>query len=307
MDTITKWPGSPLLRAVGATLDDGLECEAYERGFVWPAMKHVPREMAGMLKGVTSVGAQQGEGAEAGPSGSAAGPWSGAAASDSAEGPARSGAGAPVVGRVGRADGVHNIVGLAEALQRYPQFGISSASEEGSCVVKLFGVIQAVADLPIAASLVVFINSDNPADVQAWAWWTDGVWVGPRHTYLNGGICAFEVSDETWRPELGVKLLLNLCAVWLARQLHLRAYGRWPGLQRIHTPLERVVEQLPGEFCGCGSSRPYARCCAAGDRHRVRAGDIIRRREELLCREPTVRLGRQTKGNSTAVTRASFP
>lgn len=306
MDTITKWPGSPLLRAVGATLDDGLECEAYERGFVWPAMKHVPREIAGMLEGVTPVGAQQRERAEAGPKGSTTRPWSGAAAGDSAEGPSRSGAGAPVIGRVGWAEGADNIVGLAEALQRYPQFGVSSASEEGSRVVKLFGVIQAVADLPIAASLVVFINLDNPADVQAWAWWTDGVWVGPRHTYLNGGICAFEVSDATWRPELGVKLLLNLCAVWLARQLYLRAYGRWPGLQRIHTPLERVVEQLPGESCGCGSSRPYMNCCAAEDRHRVRASDIVRRREELLRRAPTVRLGRQSKGNPIALTGAAF-
>lgn len=295
MDTITKWPGSPLLRAVGATLDDGLECEAYERGFVWPAMKHVPRDMTGMLEGVTPVGAQQGEGAEAGPRGSAAGSWSGAAAGDSAEGPARSRASAPVVGRLERAEGAQNIVGLAEAMQRYPQFGMSSASEEGSRVVKLFGVIQAVADLPIAASLVVFINSDNPADVQAWAWWADGVWVGPRHTYLNGSICAFEVSDETWRPEFGLKLLLNLCSVWLARQLYLRAYGRWPGLQRVHTPLERVVEQLPGEFCGCGSSRLYLRCCGASDRRKVSAGDIHRRREELLCRAPTVGFAQQAK------------
>jgi hypothetical protein len=276
-----------LLRAVGATLDDGLECEAYERGFVWPATKHVPRDMTGMLEGVTPVGAQQGEGPEAGPGRSTARPWSRTTDCDSAERPAGSGPGTPVVGRVKQVEGTQNIVGLAEALQRYQQFGISSASVGGSSTTKLFGVIQPIPDLRIAASVVLFINPNNPSEeVRAWAWWTDGVWVGPRHTYLNGSICAFELPDKTWHPQLGVRLLLNLCSVWLARQLYLRAYGRWPGLQCIHTPLERVVEQRPGELCGCGRDRLYTACCAARDRAKVRASDILKRNEELLRRAP---------------------
>lgn len=277
MYTITQWPGSPLLIAVGRTLDEGLECVAYEHGFVWPTTKHVPKHLAGMLEGVIADGAQQGQGAQAGPGGPAAGPRQGAAAGGSAQGAASGDSGAPLVGRVSE------VTGLAEALERYPQFALGGASEG---VVKLFGVIQPIADLPIAASLVVYIPLNSPAATVGWAWWTDGVWVGPRHTYASGNICAFEVTDGTWRPELGVRLLLDLCAAWLARQLYLRAYGRWPGLQRIHSALERQAEQLPGEYCGCGSMRKYERCCASSDRIAVALRDVERRREELMRRGP---------------------
>lgn len=285
MNTITKWPGSPLLRAVGRTLDNGLECLAYERGFVWPAAKHVPNDLAGMLEGVMTDGAQKGEGAQTGPDGSEPGPWQGPAPGDSAEGATDCSAGAPVVGRVGRIEGSERVESLSEALRRYEQFDVGSAS---GGVVKLYGVIQPIADLPISASLVVYVPLANPAEARAWAWWTDGMWVGPRHTYVDGNVCAFEVADGTWRPELGVRLLLDLSAVWLARQLYLRAYGRWPGMQRIHTPVERVTEQLPGEFCGCGRARLYEACCAERDRDAAGIRDIKRRRDELMRRGPNL-------------------
>ncbi len=285
MNGITKWPGSPLLQAVGRTLDDGLECVAYERGFVWPAAKHVPRGLAGMVEGVMTDGAEREEGAQTGPGGSESGPWQGTTPGDSAEGATDRSAGAPVVGGVARIEGDERVEGLTEALRRYEQFDVSSAS---AGVLKLFGVIQPIADLPISASLVVYVPLANPVDSRAWAWWTDGMWIGPRHTYVDGNVCAFEVADGTWRPELGVRLLLDLCAVWLARQLYLRAYGRWPGLQRIHTPVERLTEQLPGEYCGCGRARLYEVCCAGRDHHAASAGDIRRRRDDLMRRGPNL-------------------
>lgn len=277
MHAITKWPGSPLLLAVGRSLDEGLECVAYEHGFVWPTTKHVPKQLAGMLDGVMTDGVQQGQGAQAGPGGSAAGARQGAAPGGSAQGTAGGDSGAPFLGRVNEA------TGLAEALQRYPQFVVGSASEG---VVKLFGVIQPIADLPISASLILYVPVETPAATVAWAWWTDGVWVGPRHTYAGGNICAFEVADGTWRPQMGIRLLLDLCAEWLARQLYLQAYGRWPGLQRIHTALERQAEHLPGEYCGCGKAQQYDACCALRDRHDAGVRDVERRREELMRRGP---------------------
>lgn len=294
MEPITKWPGSPLLLAVGRTLDDGLECVGYEGGFIWPATKHLPTQLVGTLEGVIEDGAEQGEGSETGSERPASWRREGSAASDSAEGSAGRRAGASLVGPVGTVEGSGSVVGLGEALRRYPQFGISSASDRGSPVVKIFGVIQPIADLPIAASVTVYLPVDNPAASGAWAWWTAGIWVGPRHTYLNGSICAFEIADETWHPELGISRLLNLYAVWLARQLYLRAYGRWPGFQRIHTPLERVVEQLAGEYCGCGNPLPYERCCARRDHGQVSSRDIVRRRDELLRRGPALPYGRST-------------
>lgn len=186
---------------------------AYEGGFVWPATKHLPEELVGVFDEVTTDGASQGEGAPG-----ASGPRSQATgAGEAAAWPTAAGSGAPVVGSV-----VAGEYDLAEALRRYPQFEVSKSGSSASGAVGLCGVIQPIADLPTSASMAVHLPAGNPAELRAWAWWTEGVWVGPRHTYIDGSVCAFEIRENTWDPGLGVVLLLNLYSVWLAKQLYLR-------------------------------------------------------------------------------------
>jgi hypothetical protein len=102
--------------------------------------------------------------------------------------------------------------------------------------------------------------------VSSWAWWTTGIWVGPRHTnYPDGSICSFEESDGTWNTRDSLVPLLDLHSVWLVRHLHLRHFGRWPGRQVLHTAYERVAENGACEFCGCDSGELYAACCQQRD------------------------------------------
>ena len=103
--------------------------------------------------------------------------------------------------------------------------------------------------------------------VRAWAWWDIGVAVGPRHTYLDATICAFEPHDRTgtWSREAGVVQLFDFISVWLVRHMHLNSFGTWPGPQIIHTALERRELQREGELCGCGGKKPYAQCHGPND------------------------------------------
>jgi hypothetical protein len=103
------------------------------------------------------------------------------------------------------------------------------------------------------------------------------VWIGPRHTYADGSICAYERQDLTWTREMGPQPLLDLISLWVARQIYLRAYGRWPGMQRVHTPLERILVQNATELCGgCASGKTYARCCYRKDLLAVSAAELRR-------------------------------
>jgi hypothetical protein len=102
-----------------------------------------------------------------------------------------------------------------------------------------------------------------------WAWWHPGIRVGPRHTnpgsYGGGSICAVDGEDGLWGPGDPLVDLLDLCSVWLLRQLHLAVFARWPGPQRLHTAYERLTEHRPNELCGCGTLNRYERCCLDGD------------------------------------------
>jgi hypothetical protein len=131
--------------------------------------------------------------------------------------------------------------------------------------------IRPVEDLADSALLVSRYPLAENEDVRIWAWWRTGVWVGPRHTYKDGSICAFEVSHGIWTRQDPLWKFFDLAAVWLTRHLHLLAYGRWPGRQIIHTPVERLVEQQPGELCGCDSGRGYDDCHRSLDRAAVPA------------------------------------
>jgi len=161
---------------------------------------------------------------------------------------------------------------LAGALAANPSMCVRVAPP----LVWILTKIHPIAGLPDQALILTVLPISPGAAMEAghpfasWAWWELGVWVGPRHTNPgNGSICSFEPSHGTWRRGDPILTLLDIHAVWIARQLHLRLLGRWPGDQVIHTAYERLRDQRPGEMCGCGSMRLYAECHEPFDRART--------------------------------------
>lgn len=274
--SMSTWNSSPLLQAVGWALDTGGTCSVFEGGFVWPAARFLPQELAGMLEGVNGNGANQ-EGGAARTGRPAPGSRQRTAGRDSTQGATAAAAGPSFVGKLASRHGLDmslpNVVrdDVVEVLQAYPQFHVRSTST----AVRLFGTIQPIADLPICSSVVMH-HPLNPLQVTtSWAWWSDGVWIGPRHTYQDGSICSYELGDKTWTRGRRLRLLLDLNAMWVARQIFLRAHGRWPGPQRLHTALERLVVHQPGELCGCGRNQLYDKCCRESDLRNVSEDAVI--------------------------------
>jgi len=242
-----------------------MTCSVYEGGSVWPAAELLPNDLAGVLQGVSANGdtldreGRRGQGEER----------------QTREAAARSAAASAGPSFV---RGVDVITSLPEARLAYPQLQISSVSGNAAHPdgFRLIAVIQPVADLTTTATIAMYWPIDPSADVMSWSWWADGIWIGPRHTYPNGSICSFETHDRTWVRGKGPQPLFDLHALWVVRQMYLRAYGRWPGQQRIHTPIGRLLEQRPDELCGCGSTKRYGNCHIADDTNTVSAADVER-------------------------------
>lgn len=186
---------------------------------------------------------------------------------------------------------------LAGVREEYPQL---RARHDGE-VVWLTGAVEPVPNFRERFTLVVAVPVDGTVPVRAWAWWSCGVAVGPRHVYHDGSICAFEPEDAAkrfgdWRRGTSLVRLLDFISVWLTRHAYLREFGRWPGHQMLHTVLERRLWNRPDEFCGCGASRLYAACHARADHAAgeveiareigVAVGDLARIRRELVGRAP---------------------
>lgn len=263
------WQGSPILAALGFALDTRVTCNVYEGGFVWPAPELLPEHLAGMLQGVIGHGDDQDR--QAGPAGR--GQEGQRQAGEAAARTAAAGAGASLLGDVALV-----VPMLSEALLAYPQLQVSSVSASASHAagLRLSVTVQPIADLPTTATIAVYWPAEPHLEVMSWAWWEDGIWIGPRHTYANGSICSFEKRDRTWTRAHGPRPLMDLNVVWVARQMYLRAYGRWPGQQRIHTSLGRLLEQAPDELCGCGSAQAYHNCHCEDDTNTVATAEIER-------------------------------
>lgn len=138
--------------------------------------------------------------------------------------------------------------------------------------------------LPGFSHKAVFVVAIRFADglVRGWGFWGTAAigydWIGPRHTnFPDGSICAFEPADGTWTVQDPLVDLLDLYSLWAVRHLHLRVFGRWPGLQAVCHPYERILELRADEYCGCGTSRLYGKCCRDADlaRNQVREAVIF--------------------------------
>jgi hypothetical protein len=140
-------------------------------------------------------------------------------------------------------------------------------------VIWLEGEIEPVKRLDRVARVVVSYPRDASLPVRSWAFWTNGSWIGPRHTnFGDGSICAFEIPDGTWRRELPLVGYLDLVSVWIARHTYLKEFDRWPGRQVLHTAQEQLTEHRRGEICGrCESGRLYERCHRRLDERRSTA------------------------------------
>lgn len=118
--------------------------------------------------------------------------------------------------------------------------------------------------------------------VRSWGFWmgtpqNHPTWIGPRHTnFPDGSVCAFEPRDGTWNHGDSLVVLLDLYTLWALRQLHLKAYQRWPGRQVAHFVHERLTETRPTEYCGCGSNLPYENCCKPDDLKENRLLEAVR-------------------------------
>ena len=144
----------------------------------------------------------------------------------------------------------------------YPQVSVRPTAQGFWILVN----VQPVRGLPDAALIATLYPSDALRRVSSWAWWTTGVWVGPRHTnYPDGSICSFEATDGTWSRRDSLVSLLDLNSVWVTRHIFLRYFGRWPGRQVLHTAFERLREHRPTELCGCDSGSQYSSCCQTRD------------------------------------------
>lgn len=152
---------------------------------------------------------------------------------------------------------------VRRAIRRYPQMELRVAAPD----VWLSGRIAPLTDPIDAVFVLVAYPADMRRAVGGWAWWPNGLWVGPRHTnFGDGSICAFEPSDNVWTRADSLTTLLDHFSEWVVRQLYLLRFGRWPGLQVLHTAYERLTEHRPGELCGgCLSGLPYDSCCRPRD------------------------------------------
>lgn len=197
-----------------------------------------------------------------------------------AEGEGPAGAPAPIVGQPGLSPDIQR--DLRAAADAYPQMRVATAAE----VSWLHTWARPVPGLRESAFLLTQYPFDIRYPVRSWAWWGEGIWIGPRHTnYPHGDICAHEPTDLTWTRRGSLVVLLDLHLVWIVRHIYLRRFGKWPGRQVLHTAHERLQENRPHELCGCGSSRAYATCC----RHDDEEVDPVRALTEYMSRVGTAR------------------
>ena len=274
--TETMRPDSlTLLKKIGDDLDRQRTLRVRRGGTVWPGDVRLSQDTLGSSEEVIAHGTEH-EG-PSGAGGPAAGSWQGPAGRGAA-GSRPSRTAASLIRVAGLTPDAEK--DLVEATEEYPQLVPRIASS----IVWLEGLVRPVARLQ-AARLIMSYPRDRLIPVRAWAWWEDGLWIGPRHVnFVEGTICAYEPGDGVWDRSKPLVRLLDLYAVWIARHLYLRTFDRWPGPQIMHTAHERLTENKPEELCaGCTSGLRYGECCRPKDLARD-PKDVLR---EFLQRCPS--------------------
>lgn len=166
---------------------------------------------------------------------------------------------------------------LAEVLTEFPNTKIWE-QEDGMWLITESRLLP---EFWLKAKFIIWIPYSRTILVRGWGFW-DGIllekpkWIGPRHTNFDGSICAFEISDETWVAGMSINELLRYYSLWAIRHLHLNFFGRWPGHQAVHTPIERLRELHHNEYCGCDNSVSlYNDCCYRNDLEFIRSKNLF--------------------------------
>lgn len=279
--------GRDLLRLIGNGLDDSVWPGVARGGRLVPAQPITGNE-AGSAKEAISDGAGP-EGRSAGP---ATGSREGTAGRRTSERSSSPDQAAPIFRQLS----LRMASELDEVVSAYPQVQIEITSSR----VWLTANIRPIRGLFVSAKVATLVSLDQPAKAVSWARWNSGArfgrWIGPRHTYADGSICAFDIGDAGWdAPTLRERM--DAIALWIARQIFLAEFGRWPGPQVMKSPAERLFFQAPAELCGaCDSGLPYSRCHQDFDLKnpgRDPDRDVAHHLFRMLPREITQRLGLQ--------------
>jgi hypothetical protein len=111
-------------------------------------------------------------------------------------------------------------------------------------------------------------NGGLVPDVRAWSRW----WSGPggaaglivnHHGYPDQSMCVC-MTDEWHLGRDRLITYVDFCILWIARVLHERLIGFYPGLQHYGEKV-RVERDRAEEFCGCGRVASYAGCHRSSD------------------------------------------
>lgn len=252
------------LQQIGADLDGHLFPRVLNGGVVVPSAASVDPSTSGAEKQNVFKPARRSE----------AGPWPRAAGWQRSAGRSwPSGAAAPIIGSAGQQDWQEKLNAVREV---YPSAQLWTV-DDGFWLVCKSAVLEG---LPQHAQFIVGL-APRWSVVRSWAFWlsplTTPKWIGPRHTnFFDGSICAFEPADGTWTIDQSLVSLIDLYTVWALRHLFLEYFGRWPGYQAVHLPVERILEFDDDEYCGCGTTKKYKDCCKTDDRSRCRVGEAVR-------------------------------
>jgi hypothetical protein len=147
-------------------------------------------------------------------------------------------------------------------------------------VVHLNLPLGVVPELPIGARLTLEVPLmprerlrqtwafSGVPDVRAWAVWeggpSHGQLVVSHHQNPDQAICA-SMPGEWMLREHALHDYVAFCVLWVAKALHERLFGFYPGPQHYPAAM-RVQRDRPDEFCGCGKQRRYRHCCRDRDR-----------------------------------------
>ncbi len=280
VSAIDVWTALETLQVIGRHLDRQIYPEVKRGGIVVPSETAAPLPLGLENRREQFAGSRRFEAGPAAPR--RPGSESGKARPRRRSGPA--GEAASILGRDVRTDYQRELAALPTL---YPGLRIW-AQPQGAWF------LSEAALLPGLRSGATFLTgmSFAQAALRSWGFW-DGsslatMWIGPRHTnHPDGSVCAFEPTDATWCFGDPLVELLDLYSLWAVRHLHLRVFGRWPGLQSVLHPFERVWELRADERCGCGESqRMYGDCCRDRDLRFNRIAGAVRFNLTFGLRKP---------------------
>ena len=137
------------------------------------------------------------------------------------------------------------------------------------------------ASLPFRAKLLIEVptipRSDLRAglpglgmvpDVRVWSRWSSNVpdfdgLISSHHGYPDSSMCVCMPHEWQLHRDPIIRYV-DFSIEWIARALHERLLGVYPGLQHYGEKV-RVERDRPDEFCGCGKALAYGACHRQSD------------------------------------------